>query len=112
MAAPTWNTAHAFAYGEVQLIGKGVRNKKVKLASLATLPALVANIYSHKPVSYMGGSDYRLITIVNGQFADWAEKPPVTVPVTEPQTFRVPFNQIEEKLLNLFIAEVEAARPD
>lgn len=111
--ALSWNTIHLFNFGQTQIIGKGF-NTRVDSSSLTTLPTLVAEIYTHKPITYTGNDTYRIITMLNGHFIDWSEmyipgSPSSGAP--EPQSFRIQISTINQTIFDAFVTELSSLIP-
>ena len=98
----TYNTLHIFGYGETQLI-TDTENKKVPSSELASLQAVVADVYANKPADNNADTNYHAINIFNGLFADWLPSD------KDQKPFRVPYAQLNEALIDTLIAEVQAA---
>ena len=97
----TYNTLHIFGYGETQLI-TDTENKKVPSSELLSLQAVVDNVYSKKPADNNADTNYHAINIFNTMFADWlpSEK--------DQKSFRVPYGDLNEALIDTLVAEIEA----
>ncbi len=68
-----WNTLHIFGFGDVQVISGNTSVTKAA-ASLTKLQAVVDNVWSTKPVGYVGVEEYHAINIFEGMFSDWQPK--------------------------------------
>ena len=68
----SFNTLHIFGYGETQVI-TDTENKKVASDELSDVQPVVDNVYSLKPADSDAGTDYRVITILNGLFVDYSD---------------------------------------
>ena len=65
-----WITLHIFGFGDVQVISQGGSVTK-PASSLTSLQSVVDNVWSTKPVGYIGVEDYHAINIFESLFADW-----------------------------------------
>jgi len=97
----TWSTLHIFGYGETQLIGADF-NKKVPSTVLATLAAVVNNVYSTKPEDNTANEEYHAINIFNDMFADWQTKSADT------KGWRTQYADLDATAIEALVAEIEA----
>ncbi len=68
-----WNTLHIFGFGDVQVITSKTSVTKAA-SSLTKLKAVIDNIWSTKPVGYVGTEEYHAINTFEGSFSNWQAK--------------------------------------
>ena len=93
----SFNTLHIFGYGETQVI-TDTENKKVASDELSDVQPVVDNVYSLKPADSDAGTDYRVITILNGLFVDYSDN--------EGRRFRVEYSELDSALIDALVEEV------
>jgi hypothetical protein len=92
-----YNTLHIFGYGETQVI-TDKENKKVATDSIVGVQLVVDDIYSNKPSDNPATTDYRVISIFNGMFADYSDE--------QGNTFRVDYSELNAALIDAVVLEV------
>ena len=94
-----YNTLLIFGYGQTQLITNN-ENKLVNSDELASLNAVIQDIYSKKPLGNKSQEDYTRIAIYNNDFADWVNNNP-------DDYFKVPYNELNQSLINSLVLEIK-----
>jgi hypothetical protein len=92
-----YNTLYVFGYGETQVI-TDIENKKVATDSIEGVQSLVDNLYSKKPSDNPATTNYRVISIFNGMFADYSDE--------QGNTFRVDYSELNAALIDAVVLEV------
>jgi hypothetical protein len=92
-----YNTLHIFGYGETQVI-TDTENKKVATDSIVGVQLVVDDLYSKKPADNPATTDYRVISIFNGMFADYSD--------VEGNHFRVDYSELNAALIDAVVVEV------
>jgi hypothetical protein len=92
-----YNTLYVFGYGETQVI-TDIENKKVATDSIVGVQSLVDNLYSKKPSDNPATTNYRVISIFNGMFADYSDE--------QGNTFRVDYSELNAALIDAVVLEV------
>ena len=96
-----WNTLHIFGFGDVQVISQGDSVTK-PASSLTSLQAVVDNVWSTKPVGYIGVEDYHAINIYESLFADWQPKD------SKEEGFRTQYADLDAVAIQALVDEVLA----
>jgi hypothetical protein len=92
-----YNTLHIFGYGETQVI-TDTENKKVATDSIVGVQLVVDDLYSKKPADNPATTEYRVISIFNGMFADYSDE--------EGDSFRVDYSELNATLIDAVVLEV------
>lgn len=95
-----YNTLLIFGYGQTQLITNN-ENKLVNSDELASLNAVIQDIYSKKPLENKSQEDYTRIAIYNNDFADWVNNNPNDY-------FKVNYNELNLSLIDSLILEINS----
>ena len=98
----TWSTLHIFGYGETQLIGDNF-NYKTLTSNLPAAPAVVADVYSKKPVDSDASADYHAVNIFHDMFADYQPN--------SGSGFRVQYADLNQVLIDALVEEILALFP-
>jgi hypothetical protein len=93
----SYNTLHIFGYGETQVI-TDTENKKVATDSIVGVQLVVDDLYSKKPSDNPATTNYRVISIFNGMFADYSDE--------EGNNFRVDYSELNAALIDAVVLEV------
>ena len=94
-----YNTLLIFGYGQTQLI-TDTDSKIVNSDELASLNAVIENIYSQKPLENKSQEDYTRIAIYNSDFADWVNNNP-------DDYFKVAYSELNKVLIESLILEIK-----
>lgn len=94
-----YNTLLIFGYGQTQLI-TDTDSKLVNSDELASLNAVIQDIYSKKPLGNKSQEDYTRIAIYNNNFADWVNNNPEDY-------FKVPYDELNQSLINSLVLEIK-----
>lgn len=95
-----YNTLLIFGYGQTQLI-TDTETKLVNSDDLASLNAVINDIYSKKPAENKSQENYTRIAIYNNDFADWVNNNP-------DDYFKVPFSELNQLLIDSLVLEIRA----
>ncbi len=94
----SWNTLHIFGYGQNQLISN-TENKLIDANLCLSTQAVVNMVYATKPDGNSATTNYRIINIFNGLFADYADE--------EGNTFRVEYPDLNSALIDQLATEIQ-----
>lgn len=94
-----YNTLLIFGYGQTQLI-TDTDSKLVNSDELASLNAVIQDIYSKKPLENISQEDYTRIAIYNNDFADWVNNNPNDY-------FKVPYTELNQSLIDSLVLEIK-----
>lgn len=94
-----YNTLLIFGYGQTQLI-TDTDSKLVDSDELASLNAVIENIYSKKPLENKSQEDYVRIAIYNNDFADWVNNNPEDY-------FKVSYSELNQALIDSLVLEIK-----
>jgi archaellin len=94
-----YNTLLIFGYCHTQLI-TDKDSKLVNSNELASLNAVIENIYSKKPLENKSQEDYTRIAIYNSDFADWVNSNP-------DDYFKVAYPELNQALIESLVLEIK-----
>jgi hypothetical protein len=69
-----FSTIHIFGFGTVQLITKDKNIQLPKSDVIASVDAVIDEIWDKRPIDHTGQKEYHAINIFNGMFVDWQSK--------------------------------------
>lgn len=95
-----YNTLLIFGYGQTQLI-TDTDSKLVNSDELASLNAVIQDIYSKKPSGNISQENYTRIAIYNNDFADWVNNSP-------DDYFKIAYTELNQLLINSLVLEIKA----